>query len=897
MDGLYQSNFDRRELQKLQNQFCMTMGVYAFCVDGTGTDVTEMSGDERDRERLTQKVPKETLLSLFRRVSQSGLEDQAVEDTETDALKYAAVCIKEEGKTVLTWLVYGVLSDAVSAEGQDFAALFRFQTTERQFNLALDLLREGSRHIVYDRLLAQNAKAESLRSQYSRDEMEGVLRRTAATTEIVQTLDSDAPTEEVLAGILNIMGKFLQIDSAYLCSVAGVQEGRMDVVAEWHNDGVLSDFDQTKNQRRPAFLYRDRPLVLSSASGGEGCEEDMERLGIKALAAFPVVLNDAVAMYACFGVKRASHSWEVEEVKFISDSVKVLQSILTKRMQQDSLAGSYAALEEVLNNVGSAIYVRDREDGRLLFANRCLRTDFRDEVERNTLPAVFESGIPQDKDEGSAEIFAEEKSSWYDLFYKNITWMDGRQVRMCSVYDVTEKKMYQRKIERQAYTDFLTGLFNRMCCERDLAKHVDAAKKAGGEGAVLYLDLDDFKHINDSLGHQYGDVLLKSIAQGMRNVQGIRHSCYRMGGDEFVIIVPHDRYGMFDQIVEGVRTVFDRPWLLKDADYYCTMSMGIVHFPTEGEGVQELIRKADIAMYEAKRSGKNRVAVYNNNIKTDSDKRLDMEKNMRDAAGDGCREFEVYYQPIIDIQENNICTGAEALIRWNSVEMGFISPADFIPLAEYLGLINPIGSHVLQQACETCKGWNDNGHPTYKVNVNLSVVQLLQPDIVETVADIVWKSGIDPHNLTLEVTEGLAINDLERMKKILAQIKALGIRIALDDFGTGYSSLSHIRELPFDVIKVDQSFVRDLAEDAYSKSFIRMVSDLADAIGVSICVEGIETKEQYKVLEGMKVRMIQGYYFDKPMPRAEFERKYVNHDAQGRAEKSVNRNARKRRRK
>ena len=207
--------------------------------------------------------------------------------------------------------------------------------------------------------------------------------------------------------------------------------------------------------------------------------------------------------------------------------------------------------------------------------------------------------------------------------------------------------------------------------------------------------------------------------------------------------------------------------------------------------------------------------------------------------------------------------------------MGFMSPVDFVPLAEYLGLINPIGTHVLQEACKTCKYWNDHGYPDYKINVNLSVVQMMQTDIAEIIEKTIEDSGINPHNLTLEVTEGLAINDLDRMKKILEQIKELGVRIALDDFGTGYSSLSHIRELPFDVIKVDQSFVKDLAEDTYSKSFIRMVSDLADAIGVSICVEGIESKQQYKVLEGMKVRMIQGYYFDKPMPREAFEAKYV----------------------
>lgn len=875
MDGLYHAGLDRKRLKVIQDKFCAAVGVYAFCVDSAGMDMTEVSGNERDKAVLAKQVPKEKMMSLFRRVSESSLEDQAVEDTEIDALKYAAVCIKEDGRAVLTWLVYGVLSDAESPEGKEFAKDFRYRTTERNFNLVLDLFHEISMHVIYNQLSAQNAKAESLKSLDSKEETERVLRRTAATTEIVQMLDSDAPIEEIIVGILTIIGRFLQIDSAYLCSVDGVEEGRMDVIAEWCNDGVLSRYDQTKNQPRPSFLYKEKPLVLSSSSAGEDFEADLDAAGIKALAALPIVLREHISMYACFEVQRGPHNWEVEEVKFLSDSVKVLHSILTKRIQKNSLAGSYAALEEMLNNIGNSIYVKDKRSGRILFANRWLRNNFRSEADQNRLFETVESAIPKDSEEGNIEVCMEENGSWYDLFYKHIKWVDGREVLMCSVYDETEKKMYQQKIERLAYTDFLTGLYNRLCCERDLARYVDEAKKTGFEGAVLYMDLDDFKHINDSLGHQYGDVLLKSIANGMRNVQGIQNSCYRMGGDEFVIIVPPEQYEMFDEIVEGVKAVFNRPWFLKDADYYCTMSMGIVYFPTEGEDVEELIKEADIAMYEAKKSGKNRVAVYNSDIKSDSDKRLDMEKNMRDAALDGYKEFEVYYQPIIDIQENNKCTGAEALIRWNSGEMGLMSPVDFIPLAEYLGLINPIGSHVLLQACETCKSWNDNGYPEYKVNVNLSVVQLLQQDIVETVADTLKQSGINPHNLTLEVTEGLAINDLERMKKILAQIKKLGVRIALDDFGTGYSSLSHIRELPFDVIKVDQSFVKNLADDTYSKSFIRMVSDLADAIDVSICVEGIETEKQYKILEDMKVRMIQGYYFDKPMPAAEFEEKYA----------------------
>ena len=207
--------------------------------------------------------------------------------------------------------------------------------------------------------------------------------------------------------------------------------------------------------------------------------------------------------------------------------------------------------------------------------------------------------------------------------------------------------------------------------------------------------------------------------------------------------------------------------------------------------------------------------------------------------------------------------------------MGFVSPADFIPVAEYLGLINPIGEYVLRQAAQHCKNWNDMGHPDYHINVNLSVVQLLQNDIVKKVRNVITETGIDPHNLRLEVTESLAIDDLVRMKMILSQIKALGVGVALDDFGTGYSSLNHIRELPIDIIKIDKCFIDHIAEDDFSESFVKMVAELAAAIGVEVCVEGVESTSQYEKVKATSVQMIQGYYFGKPMRIEEFEKQYL----------------------
>ena len=221
------------------------------------------------------------------------------------------------------------------------------------------------------------------------------------------------------------------------------------------------------------------------------------------------------------------------------------------------------------------------------------------------------------------------------------------------------------------------------------------------------------------------------------------------------------------------------------------------------------------------------------------------------------------------------CQGAEALIRWKSEGMGLISPTEFIPLAEYLGLIHPIGDFVLEEACRHLKYWNDMGHPDYQVNVNLSVVQLLQNDIVDKIKKVVEENRIIPHNLVLEVTEGLAVNDMTRMKQILAEIKQLGVRVALDDFGTGYSSLNHIREMPLDIIKIDRCFIIDIGKDEFSESFVKMVAELAATIGVIVCVEGVETKEQYEALSKMRIQQIQGFYYDRPMQAELFEEKYV----------------------
>lgn len=858
-DASLRELINQDKLQCLQDEFCLVTGTTVYCLDGNRNKVTDISGTQENINRIRDNIVSTRIEELLERVADDSLEEQAVEECEEMPGRMAAIAIRVEERTLIYWLL--------------------FDTQERdstQFYQIVDLLRDASQSVFGNKFSCYSAEIESRRSRYAQQEMIRTIRVIEATTQIVQLLDSDEPVERIINQWLTILAQHLEVDTAEVFQIYGAGN-EMDVISEWCRPGLVSLFDRTSRQPTYSFLQTETPLVMSADSVKAEYQRELEHIGMRAVMIFPILCQEnGTKMILSLNHRKEAHNWNMSEIKYASDAVKVLHSIVTRRVQKHSLAGSYAALESILDNVGCAIYVKDAQKGNILFANKRLQSTFAIELKDNSFQSLVEDDNNREQGGDSYEVYHSRSERWYDLLYKDIAWVDGRRAILYSLYDITDKKLYQRKIEQQAYTDFLTGLYNRMCCERDLARQIDQTKKSGEIGALLYLDLDDFKHINDGLGHQYGDVLLKSISHSLRSIEGIENTCYRMGGDEFVIVIPPNSYKRFDAIIESIKSIFNKPWFLKDADYYCTMSMGIVTFPDAGDSVEDLIKKADIAMYEAKKSGKNRFARYNAGTDSASGKRLDMEKNMRDATVDGYKEFEVYYQPILNIQkQRERCVGAEALIRWNSSKLGFVSPAEFIPLAEYLGLINPIGNHVLKVACQQCKFWNDNGYPDYKVNVNLSVVQLLQADVVEIVERTLKETGIHPANLTLEVTESLAINDMERMKEILNRIKALGVMLALDDFGTGYSSLNHIREIPFDVIKVDQSFVKDLAEDAYSQSFIKLVAELAETIDMSVCVEGIETTEQFKVLQDMKVTYIQGYYFDKPMQRKDFEKKYA----------------------
>lgn len=866
-----QGLLDASLMQSLQDRFCDANNVYLVCLSKKRGVVTKAYGSKEELGYIHGIVNMDMHVSLMNKLLDNGIESVLEEDCGTDLVKLCGVSIKVGGETAATWIVIGVM------EGDDAdVPECVMRTTPERYYKSLEFLETLSKQmfaVKMEELLAQEA---FLKSRESEAQMEAELHRNEVMTAIVKMLESENGFDKVVDDILKDVCEYLDVSTGFL-----LREDKSEAHAEMICEYVSADTDSvieswTLREKAAVPFFNGKPYMISANSMmPDEFHRYFEQEKIRAGIFLPIEVNGHAAMYLCFCEKSRDRIWDVSDIKFVNDVKRIIQSILVKRIAKNSLASSYASLEAILENVGCGIYVKDPVSDQTLYTNQRFRESFRGSVENGLL----EQYLVKNQEEGSDyfwEVYAEGENRWFDVHRTRINWVDGRTVLLCTIYDVTDKKLYQQKIEKQANNDFLTGLYNRMRCEHDLEHYICQTKEFGGEGALLYIDLDDFKHINDGLGHQYGDVLLKNISDSLKSIPGVENNCYRMGGDEFIIILAHHNIMMLQQILEEIKTLFTRPWMLKGADYYCTMSMGVVRFPKDGDTVEELIKKADIAMYEAKCSGKNRVEFYDDNVESTSFKRLDLEKNMRNATKNACEEFEVCYQPIIDItRPGNPCVGAEALLRWNSDELGMIAPTEFIPLAEYLGLINPIGEFVLKEACRSCKYWNDMGQPEYKVNVNLSVVQLLQNDVVDTIQSVIRETGILPENLTLEVTESLAINDMTRMKQILADIRRLGVKVALDDFGTGYSSLNHIREMPLDVIKIDRCFVIDIGKDEFQTAFVKMVAELANAIGVKVCVEGVETEEQYEAVKDTKIQLIQGFYFGKPMHRDEFEQQYV----------------------
>lgn len=438
-----------------------------------------------------------------------------------------------------------------------------------------------------------------------------------------------------------------------------------------------------------------------------------------------------------------------------------------------------------------------------------------------------------------------------------------------AIRDVSERKRFETRILHQATHDPLTGLPNRRLFQDMLSEAMTHAHRTESLLAVLFLDLDGFKNINDDLGHEYGDALLKEIAQRLTAILRRDDMVARQGGDEFTILL--QGICLVDDIIhisEKILAAVCQPFIIESYELHVTASIGITIFPFDDIDLQNLLRNADTAMYRAKEVGKNNFQFYTASMNQLIRDRMTIENGLRHALEKN--ELVLHYQPQIDMVSGKIIA-VEALLRWEHPDMGLIPPDRFIPVAEESGLIVPIGEWVLNTACRQNKAWQDAGMPHVRMAVNLSARQFRQHNLLAAVANALQDSGLDPHadNLELEVTESIIMTDMEETVRTLNKLHEMGVRLSIDDFGMGYSSLSYLRRFPIKTLKIDQSFIRDITTDADDAAIAATIVTLGHSLKLRVIAEGVETAEQLALLREMKCDEIQGYYFSKPLPPAE----------------------------
>jgi diguanylate cyclase (GGDEF)-like protein/PAS domain S-box-containing protein len=563
--------------------------------------------------------------------------------------------------------------------------------------------------------------------------------------------------------------------------------------------------------------------------------------------------------------------------------VATMEDITERRNIEQERDRNYAFLSQIIDHIPSQITVKDVHDRRYLLVNRVAEAQFgisRDLIMGRTASDIFPKA--------SAEIIAADEERTLQspdgLFKEEHVWetqgmgpryvtsrrlgirnSEGQARYIINVVDdVTERRLANEKIAHLAHYDALTDLPNRVLFREQIERELRNAV-SGQQFALLYIDIDEFKGINDSLGHHVGDELLKAVAASLKDCIKPGDLIARLGGDEFAVIqTAVSGRADVEEFVTRIYEAIRRPYQCLGHHLSTDASIGIALAPQDGTELDQLIKHADLAMYAAKAEGRRTLRFFEPAMDARANARLTMEQDLRQALADGA--FELHYQPLLDLASGEV-TGCEALLRWRHPERGMVSPAEFIPVAEDTGLINELGDWVMQTACTEAAGWPSR----VRLAVNVSPIQLKSPTLALRITGALAASGLSPDRLEIEITEAVLIHDDESALAILHQLRAIGVRIALDDFGTGFSSLSYLKRFPFDKIKIDRCFVSDIEVDG-SAAIVQAVVNIAAARNMTTTAEGVETEQQREMLRQLGCTQMQGYLFSAPKPAAEARR-------------------------
>ena len=509
----------------------------------------------------------------------------------------------------------------------------------------------------------------------------------------------------------------------------------------------------------------------------------------------------------------------------------------------------------------------------------------------DVLPALAALSVMDVLREAQAQGWSSGRQMMVELPHMGTTWFELSAARKVSTpdsqgdlprfvvlsRDITQQREAQDRIQRLAHFDPLTDLPNRTLLAERVQIHIDEERSRGGTLAMLFIDLDHFKNVNDSLGHRIGDALLVAVAQRLQSLLQPQDTVSRFGGDEFLVVLPATSAAAVAEVATRLLAAVAQPFQIEPYELTTTLSVGIAMYPADGDSFDTLYQRADAAMYRAKQNGRNRYGFFTADLEARTARALQIENALRRALERN--QFELHYQPQVTLDTRQV-VGAEALLRWRHPELGMVSPAEFIPVAESSGMIVAIGEWVVHTAVNDIKRWLDMQLPLRAVSVNVSAVQFRHPQLPEMVARCLAQAGLPARRLELELTEGAAVDDPAAALAMMDQLHERGVRLSMDDFGTGYSSLSYLKRFQVYKLKIDQSFVRDLEDDANDRAIVSAIIRMAQALGMQTTAEGVETDGQLDFLRTQGCDEGQGYLFSQPLPAREFE-VYLRHHLRG----------------
>lgn len=615
--------------------------------------------------------------------------------------------------------------------------------------------------------------------------------------------------------------------------------GNLDSNINIETEDEIGEFAKVFNYMidKLASIYKQLELVCYDLAD----KEEELRMRYDDLRISEVALRNSEERYrlALEGVNDAIWEWDLETGDFFASN-KLYE-----------ITGYDFNGVVSLNEFDKFIYHEDLE---------VFRRDFRAHIDDNS--EFYKSEFRINKSDGSY--------LWVLSRGKALRDGDGKAIKIAgSISDITIQKEAEEKIKFMAFYDSLTKLPNRTLFMRKLDEEIEWAKRNNSNGAVFFIDLDNFKNINDTLGHNYGDKLLVYLSKKLKRLITSEDIICRLGGDEFLLIHACSDCVEMERYAKKLLDLFDNSFEIDNKEMYVTASIGIAIYPKDGEDSSEILKNADFAMYKAKELGKNRFAFYNESIYMQLERKTNIERILRNSIGNN--ELMIYYQPQYDANTEEIF-GFEALLRLNSIELGFISPAEFIPIAEESRYISEIDLWILKEACLQCKEWMQKGYEFKSISVNVSSVDMQKNNFLENIKKILKETKISPDIIELEITETALMTSIDYNINELNELKKIGIRIALDDFGTGYSSLNYLRSIPINTLKIDKSFIDNITTSKKEESIMNNIIEMAHTMDLKVVAEGVETSNQLKVLKEKRCDYIQGYYFSRPLPPEEIEK-------------------------